>query len=77
MNTIRMVQFLDDYRIAVELENGSSFVYNLGPRLKTARFTALEDIEFFKSGKLVEQEYIRWSDSLILYAYEMLDGMKK
>ena len=77
MNTIRMVQFLDDYRIAVELENGSSFVYNLGPRLETARFAALEDIEFFKSGELVEREYIRWSDSLILYAYEMLDGMKK
>ncbi len=77
MNKILSVQFLDNYKIAVELENGSSFVYNLKPKLKTARFAALEDIDFFKSGILVEKDFIKWSDSLMLYAYEMLDGMKK
>lgn len=77
MNKIHSVQLLDDYKIAVELENGSSFVYNLKPRLRTVRFAALEDIEFFKTGKLVDNDYVWWSDSLMLYTYEMLDGMKR
>ena len=77
MNKILSILLMDDHKIAVELENGSSFVYNLKPKLRTARFAALEDIEFFKTGKLVDNDYIRWSDSLMLYTYEMLDGMKK
>lgn len=77
MNKTQSVQLLDDHRIAVEFENGSSFVYNLKPKLQTVRFAGLKDIEFFKSGRLVNQDYIWWSDSLILYIYEMLDGMKK
>lgn len=77
MNKILTLQLLDDHKIAVELANGSSFVYDLKPRLKTARFAALADIEFFKTGRLMEKDYIWWSDSLMLYTYEMLDGMKK
>ena len=77
MNKIYSIELLDDYKISVKLENGSSFVYNLKPKLKTTRFSVLEDIDFFKKGKLVENEYIWWSDSLMLYAYEMLDGMKR
>ncbi|KUO51154.1 MAG: hypothetical protein APF76_16825 [Desulfitibacter sp. BRH_c19] len=77
MNKIRSIQLLDDHKIAVELENGSSFVYNLKPRLQSIRFAALEDIEFFKQGRLVDNEYVWWSDSLMLYTYEMLDAMKK
>ena len=77
MSKTRSVQFWDDYKIAVELENGSSFVYNLKPKLQTARFAVLEDIDFFKSGRLVDNDCIRWSDSVMLYIYEMLDGMKR
>ncbi len=77
MNKIYSIELLDDYKISVKLENGSSFVYNLKPKLKTVRFAALEDVDFFKSGRLVEGDFIQWSDSLMLYAYEMLDGMKR
>ncbi len=77
MNKICSVELLDDYKISLKLENGSSFVYNLKPKLATTRFAALEDIDFFKEGRLVDNEYIWWSDSLMLYVYEMLDWMKR
>jgi len=77
MSKMRSVQFLDDCRIAVELENGSSFIYDLKPRLSSVRFAPLSDPAFFRSGRLVDGDCIRWSESLILYGYEMLDGMKR
>ncbi len=77
MGKIRSVQLLEECKIAVELENGSSFVYDLNPRLSAIRFAPLANQEFFQSGRLVEGDCIRWSDSLILYSHEMLDGMKR
>lgn len=77
MSKMRSVQFLDDYRISVELDNGSSFIYDLKPKLSSVRFASLSDPMFFRSGQLVDRDCIRWSDSLFLYGYEMLDGMKR
>jgi hypothetical protein len=77
MSKMRSVQFLENYKIAVELDNGSSFIYDLKPRLSSVRFAPLYDPVFFQSGRLVDSDCIRWSDSLILYGYEMLDGMKR
>jgi len=77
MSKMRSVRLTEDYKIAVELENGSSFVYNLEPKLQTVRFAALSDKEYFQKGRLVGEDCIRWSDSLMLYAYEMLDSMKR
>ncbi len=71
------VELLDGHKIAVALENGSSFVYDLTPKLPTMRFSALEDVELFKRGVLVGADHIHWSDSLVLYIHEMLDGMKR
>ena len=77
MGKMRSAQLLEEYKIAVELENGSSFVYDLKPRLSAVRFAPLADPKFFQSGQLVEGDCIRWSDSLMLYSHEMLDGMKR
>jgi hypothetical protein len=77
MGKMRSVQRLEGYKIAVELENGSSFVYDLKARLSAVRFAPLVNQEFFQSGRLVGRDCIRWSDSLILYSHEMLDGMKR
>ena len=77
MSKMCSVQLLGDYKIAVELDNGSSFIYDLKPKLQTTRFAALVDRDFFQSGQLVDKDCIRWSDSLMLYCHEMLDGMKK
>lgn len=77
MSKMCSVEMLEDYRIAVELENGSSFIYDLKPKLQTARFAPFSDMEFFKSGRLVDKDCIRWSDSLMLHTYEMLNGMKR
>lgn len=77
MSKMRSIQFTEDYKIAVELENGSNFVYNLGPKLQTVRFAALTDKEYFQKGRLIDGDCIQWSDNLMLYTYEMLDGMKR
>jgi hypothetical protein len=72
-----LIRLTEDYKIAVELENGSSFVYNLKPKLRTVRFAALTDKDYFQKGRLVGGDRIQWSDSLMLYTYEMLDSMKR
>lgn len=77
MSKIHSVLLTEDYKIAVELENGSSFVYNMRPKLLTARFAALADKEYFQKGRLIDGDCIQWSDSLMIYTYEMLDGMKR
>lgn len=77
MHKMRSVRLTEDYKIAVELDNGSSFVYDLKPKLATARFAPLADPQFFQSGRMVGRDCIQWSDSLMLYTYEMLDGMKR
>ena len=43
MSKMCSVQLLGDYKIAVELDNGSSFIYDLKPKLQTTRFAALAD----------------------------------
>lgn len=77
MSKIHSVLLTEDYKIAVELENGSSFVYNMRHKLQTMRFAALSDKEYFQKGRLVGDDCIQWSDSLMLYTYEMLDSMKR
>ena len=71
------VEFLDGYRIAVTLENGSSFVYDLSPKLTTMRFAPLRNVELFTQGVLTDNDHIRWTDTTILYIHEMLDVMKR
>lgn len=77
MSKMRSVRLTEDYKIVVELENGCSFVYNLEPKLQTARFAALADKEYFQKGRLIDGDCIQWSDSLMIYTYEMLDSMKR
>jgi hypothetical protein len=45
---IKSVAPKEDYRLQVELDNGSSIVLNLESRLSTIRFGLLSDKEFFK-----------------------------
>ena len=77
MGKMQSVQFLNDFRISVELDNGSSFIYDMKAKLSTMRFASLSDPALFKSGRLDGPDCIRWSKSLTLYSHEMLDGMKR
>lgn len=77
MGGARSVEFLAGHKIAVELDNGSSFIYDLAPKLDTIRFAALKDTELFGRGTLVRKDHIRWTDTLVIYVHEMLDGMKR
>jgi hypothetical protein len=43
------VQLQEDHKIAVELKNGSIFVYSLKHRLQTAGFAPLTDVNFLKA----------------------------
>lgn len=45
----RKVAPLPDYRLKVELENGSSVCFDFTSRLRSVRFGALLDYEVFKS----------------------------
>lgn len=43
MSRIKCVVPKEDYRLEVQLENGSSVMFNLESRLQTARFGMLSD----------------------------------
>lgn len=86
---IKMVEFQDDFHIYVYLSNGEQIIYDLKPKLKTARFRELSDKAFFKKG-YVESEMIRWDvnteislDEILLqtktqdYKIKRLYGKKK
>ncbi len=73
MEKISSIGFLENYRILVELEHGSSFIYDLKPKLDTARFAVLKDKNLFKRGKLIEKTYIKWNDILMLQNHELIN----
>ena len=76
MEKIKSIKFLDDYKITGELDDGHKFSYDLQPKLHTARFAMLRDMEFFKSGKLVDNTYIKWNNFITLQNYELLSIKK-
>ena len=66
----------EDYRLQVQLDNGSSITLNLESRLKTVRFGMLADKEFFKRAT-TDGSYIRWGDLIEISATEVFQLAQK
>ncbi len=64
MGYIRAVIPLEDYRLRMEFNTGSSVTVDLSPKLKTARFAELADQSVFNHVK-IHNEVIIWGDGVL------------
>lgn len=78
MSSIKRVMPMEDYRLFVEMETGSTAVVEFKNKLETARFTALSDKPFFASA-VTDGDYVIWSDqkhTLKISIKELLDVLR-
>lgn len=57
---IKDIKFLDQYKLDILLSNGHGILYDLAPKIKTARFQILEDQAIYYQGHLTPDGMIRW-----------------
>ena len=66
----------EDYRLEVQLDNGSSVTLNLESRLQTLRFGQLTDKELFRRAA-TDGSYIRWDDKVEISVNELFQLAQK
>lgn len=75
MTKIQKVDFLEDFRLRIELEDGTDYIYDMNPKLKTVRFYDLRNREMFLSGLLKGGQVICWADGTELSLDEILSSI--
>ncbi len=73
---IKNVAALENYRLEVLLENGSSIILNLASRLSTVRFGMLQDEEFFEQVS-TDGNFIRWGNQIEISLSELFQLAQK
>ncbi|MEA1959905.1 MAG: DUF2442 domain-containing protein [Bacillota bacterium] len=76
MTEIKEVHPKADYKLEVELTNGSSVILNLQPKLNTIRFGILRDTEIFNRVE-TDGTVINWDKKVELSVSELFDLIKK
>ena len=74
---LKAVTPLPDYRLELRFQNGSTAVVNMERRVKTLRFSRLDDEKVFASAK-ADGDKVVWTDgktSFTVYCTELLDAM--
>jgi len=66
----------ENYRLEVTLDNGSSILLNLKPKLDTLRFGLLRDEAFFRCAK-TDGHVIHWDGKVELSISEIFELIKK
>lgn len=66
------VLFLEGYRLNILLNSGQRIIFDLGPKLITARFQELQEWEDFVEGHLVDGRRICWATGAELTLDEIL-----
>ena len=69
---IEDIRFRKDYLIEITLSNHHKIIYDIKPKLITARFRDLEDEELFLSGRLFDGNTICWSPGIELSLEEIM-----
>lgn len=76
MTQIKSVTPNDDYRLEVQLENGSSIILNMADRLNTVRFGLLEEKDFFQRAT-TDGTLIKWDNKIEISANEVFQLAQK
>ncbi|MGE4284035.1 MAG: hypothetical protein AB7G87_09980 [Clostridia bacterium] len=66
----------EDYRLEVQLDNGSSVILNFSSRLHTVRFGMLADKAFFHRA-MTDGDCIRWDNKIEISASEVFQLAQK
>ena len=77
MVTITSVTPYDDHTLLIELSNEHSIIYDLQPRLKTARFSSLNNLQKFKSVKVEQGNTLVWNNLCQLTIDEIFDRIER
>ncbi|MEN6315912.1 MAG: hypothetical protein ABFD25_16875 [Clostridiaceae bacterium] len=76
MSRIMNIVPQEDYRLQVQLDNGSSITLNLESRLQTVRFGMLADRELFARAT-TDGSYIRWDNIIEISVNEVFQLAQK
>lgn len=76
MSRIKSVVPMEDYKLEVLLDNGSSITLNLESRLQTVRFGMLSDKQFFKTAT-TDGICIRWDNKIEISVNEVFQLAQK
>ena len=76
MSRIKSVVPMEDYKLEVLLDNGSSITLNLASRLGTVRFGMLEDKAFFNS-VTTDGSCIQWGNKIEISVSEVFQLAQK
>lgn len=74
---IKNIEFLDNYQIKICLKNEHCIIYNMKPRLDTARFQDLCNPSLFFRGRLVKGHIIQWDYAIELSLEEILNQISE
>lgn len=66
----------EDYRLEVQLANGSSVILDFSSRLHTVRFGLLADIDFFRRA-VTDGDFIRWDNKIEISVSEVFQLAQK
>ena len=73
---IKAVMPMDDFRLEVVLDNGSSVILNMENRLQTVRFGMLSDKEFFRT-VTTDGTCVHWGNKIEISAIEVFELAQK
>lgn len=74
---IKNVTYEKEYRISIQLQNGHGIIYNMQPKLTTARFRDLECWDIFQAGTVSDSgKSIIWNKHTELSIDEILLQIK-
>jgi hypothetical protein len=76
MSRIATVAPRENYRLEVQLDNGSSIMLNLEGKIHTIRFGLLADKEFFNQAT-TDGCFIHWNDMVEISVNEIFQLMQK
>lgn len=65
-----------DYRLEVQLENGSSIILDFSDRLHTVRFGLLNDKAFFRRA-VTDGDFVRWDNRIEISVSEIFQLAQK
>lgn len=74
---IKQAKYEEDYQIIILFQNGNEVIFNMKPKLVTARFHDLEDWDLFCRGKVSKcGKIIKWNDNTELSVEEIMLQVK-
>lgn len=67
------VKFMEDYRILILLKDGHQLLYDMKPKLVTARFRDLMDFKLFSRGTIIHSsKTIKWNENTEISIEEIM-----